>query len=110
MARTPARAIVDLSGHEDSGSFVGTDTASRFRWFALNSDGDSSPIDRTGISAIADDDELLSVVEAAPEDARHPGVLLAAVGSAREFVAVDAETGVVRDSDEGDVSADGEPP
>ena len=55
------------------------DTASWLRWFAENSYGDSSPIYRLAVAAVADDAKLLSIVEEAPEDARHPGVLLAAV-------------------------------
>lgn len=55
-----------------------SETAAQFRWFALNSYGPSSPVYRAVVASIADDDALLAIVEEAPEDARHPGVLLAA--------------------------------
>lgn len=72
----PKLADVTVSG--DAGPDTG-DTASWFRWFALNSYGDSSPVYGAVVASVADDDALLAVVEEAPEDARHPGVLLAAV-------------------------------
>lgn len=55
------------------------DLAAQLHWFADNSYGDSSPVYRAVVTAVAETDELLSIVRAAPPDARHPGVLLAAV-------------------------------
>lgn len=56
-----------------------SDLADLYRYFSEHSTGDYAPTYRAITAAIADDPELLGVVQAAPPEAHHPTVVLAAV-------------------------------